>query len=85
MPGDRPVTGDDVGVPVVDPEGWDQVGVVDRVEGETVYVDPDPDVADDARTSLGWEDLGAPHPVPMAAFEREDDDGTTLLLDLAAV
>lgn len=50
------VSAADVGLPVLDSEG-NQIGVVAAVEGDDVDVDPDPDVSDDARGSLGWEKL----------------------------
>lgn len=46
----------DVGLPVLDSEG-NQIGVVAAVAGDDVEIDPDPDLSDDARGSLGWEKL----------------------------
>lgn len=79
-----PVTDADEGLPVVDSEGV-QIGVVARVEGDEVYVDPDPDVGDDARQSLGWNPSDdAVQPLPRDSFERGGDEasGDVLRLDL---
>lgn len=48
------------GKTVVDHEG-NTVGLVDEVEGETLYVEPDPGLTDRLSASLGWAD-------------RDDDD-----------
>jgi hypothetical protein len=48
------------GKSVVDHEG-NTVGLVDEVDGETLYVEPDPGLADRISASLGWAD-------------RDDDD-----------
>lgn len=52
------VTESDVGRPVVDAGEGHQVGTIAGVEGDAVYVapDPSPDLGDAARASLGWED-----------------------------
>lgn len=48
------------GKTVVDHEG-ETIGVVEEVEGSTLYVDPDPGLTDRISASLGWGD-------------RDDDD-----------
>lgn len=48
------------GKTVVDHEG-NTVGLVDEVEGETLYVEPDPGLTDRISATLGWAD-------------RDDDD-----------
>lgn len=55
-----PALGDAEGKTVVDHEG-NTVGLVDEVEGETLYVEPDPGLTDRISASLGWAD-------------RDDDD-----------
>lgn len=82
-----PITAEDAGLPVLDSEG-NQIGVVDRVEGDEVYVDPDADVSDDARASLGWvRDEQSVRPLARDLLERvpADDgetDGEELAVDL---
>lgn len=79
--GSDPVTEDDRGAPVLDSEGV-QIGVVDAVGDESVVVDPDPDVGDDARASLGWvRDEESEKSLPRDAFERVRDGGA-LRVDL---
>lgn len=68
------ITADDVGAPVVDGEG-NQVGVVAEVAEDRVTVDPDADVTDDARATLGWNrGGGGPQPLPRRALAREPAD-----------
>lgn len=67
----------DEGTPVLDDEG-NQIGVVARVDEADVYVDPDPDVSADARSTMGWgESLPSEQHVPAAALVPVDsgDDG----------
>lgn len=79
------VTEDDVGLPVVDDEGL-EVGVVDAVTDEGVVIDPGPDVADDVRASLGWEDPTETYPVDPESLAREGDgDEAVVRIDLEAI
>lgn len=49
------LTDDDVGKTVLNREG-NEIGRVTRVEGDTAFVDPNPDVSDSIMARLGWED-----------------------------
>ncbi len=49
-------TDDDRGKQVVDARGRD-VGTVEEIRDGTAYVVPDDDLAEEARTELGWDDL----------------------------
>lgn len=87
-PSEGGVSAADEGRPVVD-EAGQQVGVVAAVDAETVAVDPDPDLGDDVRTTLGWgESQPAVQRVPREALRRtdvrSDEDGTVLEIDLDA-
>lgn len=80
------VTEDDVGMPVVDTAEGHQIGTIAGVDGESVLVDPDPDMADDARASLGWDDPEETYSLPMDALARESEGDTEAFrLDLASV
>ena len=47
------LTDDVTGKTVVDAEGK-KLGIVSKVEGDTAYVDPDPSVAEQVLSKLGW-------------------------------
>ena len=49
------LTDDDVGKTVRNQQG-DEIGRLTRVEGETAFVDPNPDISDSIMARLGWED-----------------------------
>lgn len=49
------ITPDDEGKKVVNNHG-DEVGMVNRVEGDEAFVKPDAGLTDSIRTKLGWED-----------------------------
>lgn len=48
------ITENDTGKPVVASDDA-QIGVISEIEGGTVYVDPEPNLADDVRAILGGE------------------------------
>lgn len=48
-------TDKDVGKHVVNADG-DRIGTVTEVRHGTAYVDPDPDMVDQIKAKLGWED-----------------------------
>lgn len=48
-------TEDDQGKSVV--MGDDKVGMIQRVEGGTAYVDPDPGITDQIKSKLDWGDV----------------------------
>lgn len=49
------LTEDDEGKPVVD-AGGEAVGMVEEVNGNTAYIDPEPGLVDRIKTTLGWGD-----------------------------
>ncbi|MDF9744550.1 hypothetical protein [Natrinema salsiterrestre] len=49
-----PLTDDDVGKTVVDPDGK-ELGIVATVDDGTAHVDPNPSVAEQLLASVGWE------------------------------
>lgn len=49
------LTDADEGKRVIDANG-NEVGIVSTVEGETALVDPDPNLTDDIKSSLGFGD-----------------------------
>lgn len=64
----------DQGKDVVDTRGAD-VGMVSDVDGETLYVDPDPDLTESVMSKLHWRDHDRDdHPVPPEAIERIGDE-----------
>lgn len=46
---------DDQGKQVIDKQDG-EIGMVSRVEGDTLYVDPDPSITDKVQAALGWGD-----------------------------
>lgn len=72
-----PVTAEHVGLPILDSEG-NQIGVLAAVDGDDVEVDPDPDVSDDARASLGWTQ-GEDVEWTLPASDLEHVDGEDVL------
>ena len=71
---------DDEGKTVVDASG-DDVGVVVEVEGETIYVDPDPSMTDKFKSVLGWSDVDEDEarPIPAARIARITDSYVELV------
>lgn len=59
------------GIPVIDAND-DRLGVVDHVENDQVFVDPNDDVSSLATVVLGWEDTDDTHPL----FDRHVDEVT---------
>jgi hypothetical protein len=49
-------TDNDVGKHVVNADG-ERIGTVTAVRHGTAYVDPDPDMFDQIKAKLGWEDV----------------------------
>jgi hypothetical protein len=49
------ITENDEGKPVVN-EAGEKVGMVSKVEGHNVHVDPDPGLTDSIKSRLGWGD-----------------------------
>ncbi|MFW6317673.1 MAG: PRC-barrel domain containing protein [Halorubrum sp.] len=49
------ITENDEGKPVVN-EAGEKVGMVSKVEGHDVHVDPDPGLTDKIKSRLGWGD-----------------------------
>lgn len=64
----------DQGKSVVDNRGAD-VGVVSDVEGETMYVEPDPTLTEKVMSKLHWQDNDRDHlEVSPERIERIDDE-----------
>lgn len=63
------VTTDDTGKPIVDADG-DQIGIIADVSGDNISVEPDPDVTEDVRATLGWGDATDEYQLPADASER---------------
>lgn len=71
-------TDDDEGKTVVDANGR-TLGLVTAVEGDTAYVDPDPDLAETLKADLGWGDPDADeYTVKQDAVESRASDRLTL-------
>lgn len=59
---------------VVDADGED-IGIVSGVRSGTVYVDPNPGLAEALMSKLGWEDIDEDdYPLPADSIERITDD-----------
>lgn len=66
------------GKTVVDHEG-NTIGLVDEVEGETLYVEPDPGLTDRISASLGWADRDdADRPIDADLVDEVTDDRVVL-------
>ncbi|MFC7007732.1 hypothetical protein [Halalkalicoccus salilacus] len=66
------------GKTVVDHEG-NTIGLVDEVEGETLYVQPDPGLTDRLSASLGWGDRDADdRPIETDRIDEVTDDQVVL-------
>lgn len=64
---------DDHGKDVVDTRGQD-IGMVTKVEGDTMYVDPHPSLTEKIRGALNWDaDSDEALPVPPEFVERIDE------------
>lgn len=63
------VTADDTGKPIVDSKG-NQVGIIAGVSGETVSVEPDPDITEDVRATLSWGDADDDYQIAAKALKR---------------
>lgn len=78
-------TEDDTGKPVVTSDDT-QIGVISEIEGGTVYVDPDSDIADDVRAILGGEETDETFPLDVDALKRDPyADIAVFRVDLDAV
>lgn len=82
--GTSPGTGADAtlddaeGKTVVDHEG-NTVGLVEEVEGETLYVQPDPGLTDRISASLGWADRDEDdRPIDAGRVDQVTDDRVVL-------
>ena len=79
------LTAADLGLPVLDTEG-NQIGVLAAVGDDDVEVDPDPDVTDDARASLGWDaSENVQWTVPVAAVEYVSGEDVLATFPKAAI
>ncbi|WP_336364016.1 hypothetical protein [Halalkalicoccus salilacus] len=65
------------GKTVVDHEGT-TVGVVDEVDGETLYVEPDSGIADRISTMLGWGDDDSDRSIDADQVDEVTDDSVVL-------
>lgn len=64
---------DDHGKDVVDTRGQD-IGMVTKVEGDTMYVDPHPSLTEKIMSTLNWDtDSEEALPVPPEFVERIDE------------
>lgn len=65
---------DDQGKNVVDTRGQ-EIGMVTTVEGNTMYVDPNPSLTEKVKSTLGWGDEDADEfPVSPDIVQRIDDE-----------
>ena len=48
-------TDDEEGKRVVNENG-EEIGIIERVEGDTAHVNPDPNITDSIKSKLGWGD-----------------------------
>lgn len=65
------------GKDVVDHEGQ-TVGVVERVEGSTLYVEPDSGITDRISTMLGWGDDDSDRSIDADRVDEVTDDSVVL-------
>ncbi|WP_336344093.1 hypothetical protein [Halalkalicoccus ordinarius] len=72
-----PTLADAEGKTVVDHEG-NTVGLVDEVEGETLYVEPDPGLTDRISASLGWGDRDDDRTIDVDLVDEVTDDSVVL-------
>lgn len=71
-------TDDDEGKRVVDDNG-DEIGIVSGVRGNTAYVDPDPSLTENVKSSLGWGDVDQEdYPLDESHVETVTDDEVKL-------
>lgn len=63
------VTADDTGKPIVDSEG-NHVGIIADVSGDTVSVEPNPDITEDVRATLSWGDADDDYQIGAEALKR---------------
>jgi hypothetical protein len=79
----RMPTEDDRGKPVVDAEG-ERVGMVAKVEGNTMYVDPHPSLTDRLKARLDWGDIDDDaYPLTDESIDAITDDEVRLRIDRA--
>lgn len=79
----RMPTEDDRGKPVVDAEG-ERVGMVAKVEGNTMYVDPHPSLTDRLKARLDWGDVDDDaYPLTDESVDAITDDEVRLRIDRA--
>lgn len=71
-------TDSDEGKRVVDADG-DEVGMISGVRGSTAYVDPDPGLGENIKSTLGWTDVGEEdYPLDESRVETVTDDEVRL-------
>ena len=71
----------DQGKDVVDTRGED-LGIVSDVDGETLYVEPDPTLTEKIMSTLHWREGDREEPtVPAERIRRIDDDEVVLDVD----
>jgi hypothetical protein len=68
------ITEHDEGKKVVNKAGK-EIGMVSKVEGQNVHVDPDPGLTDTIKSKLGWGDADEDtYPIDESDIESMDDD-----------
>jgi hypothetical protein len=68
------ITDEDEGKKVVDATG-EKIGIVSGVRGGTAYVDPDPGLAENLKSRLGWGDVDQDdYPLEESHIETVMDD-----------
>lgn len=76
------ITDNAVGKTVVNARGA-EVGIVTAVNHGTAYVDPDPDLTDELKAALGWEDADEEtYPLQEVAIGTVTEDDIRLREDL---
>lgn len=76
------LTSQDEGKFLVDREG-EQLGIVNHVEDNTAYVDPDPGIAEAWVEAFGWGDVEQDdYEVPGEAVDTVTDDEVRVAKDL---
>ena len=63
------VTADDTGKPIVDSEGY-HIGIIADISGDTVSVEPNPNITDDIRATLGWGEADDEYQITAEALKR---------------
>lgn len=75
------ITEDDRAKRVVDDEG-EAIGIVAEVKEGTAYVDPDPNIDTEVKSTLGWgDDERTTYPLRNDVIEEVTDDEIRLVTD----